>query len=58
MLFPGRGLSLDGEAELPADAVVDAEAATATLAESGTLKVRVPKREATSDDSPIESVEA
>jgi len=58
MLFPGRGLSLDGEAELPADAVVDAEAATATLTESGALKVQVPKREASPDDSPTESVEA
>ncbi|PSP55701.1 heat-shock protein Hsp20 [Halobacteriales archaeon QS_1_67_19] len=44
MLFPGRGLSLDGRADLPADAVVDAEEASATLTEHGTLQVRVPKR--------------
>lgn len=44
MVFPGRGLALDGTVELPDDALVDAEAATATLRESGTLQVRVPKR--------------
>lgn len=44
MVFPGRGLSLDGRAELPADAMVDAEEATATLTEDGTLQVHVPKR--------------
>ncbi|MFB6159778.1 MAG: Hsp20/alpha crystallin family protein [Haloferacaceae archaeon] len=43
MRFPGRGLSLDGAATLPEDAVVDAEDATATLATNGTLSVRVPK---------------
>lgn len=60
MLFPGRGLSLDGRADLPADAVVNAEAATATLTENGTLRVRVPKRDGRtgeSDDSRTESVE-
>ena len=46
MLFPGRGLSLDGRADLPGDATVDVEAATATLTENGTLQVRVPKRAA------------
>ncbi|MFC7075731.1 Hsp20/alpha crystallin family protein [Haloarcula halophila] len=46
MLFPGRGLSLDGSLTLPADAVVDAEAATATLKADGTLQVTVPKVEA------------
>lgn len=41
--FPGRGLSLDGSARLPADAAVDAEAAEAVLTDRGTLEVRVPK---------------
>ena len=57
MLFPGRGLSLDGQAELPADAVVDAEAATATLTEHGTLRVRVPKHSEQMDESSAESAE-
>ncbi|NHN57873.1 MULTISPECIES: Hsp20 family protein [Halorussus] len=58
MLFPGRGLSLDGRADLPADAVVDASAASATLTEHGTLRVRVPKQEQSTGDAPSESVEA
>ncbi|ESP88280.1 Hsp20/alpha crystallin family protein [Candidatus Halobonum tyrrellensis] len=41
--FPGRGLSLDGRATLPDGAAVDADGATATLSEHGTLSVRVPK---------------
>jgi HSP20 family molecular chaperone IbpA len=45
MRFPGRGLSLDGRVALPGDADVDAEDATATLADNGTLTVRVPKTE-------------
>jgi HSP20 family molecular chaperone IbpA len=45
MRFPGRGLSLDGSAELPDDASVNADEATATLTESGTLRVRIPKDE-------------
>lgn len=43
MLFPGRGLSLDGSVQLPDDAVVDAADATATLTDHGTLDIRVPK---------------
>jgi len=43
-VFPGRGLSLDGAAPLPDDARVDAESASATLADDGTLRIRVPKR--------------
>jgi HSP20 family molecular chaperone IbpA len=58
MLFPGRGLSLDGEADLPADAVVNAEEATATLTEHGTLRVRVPKRVEATEDSQTGSPEA
>ena len=43
MVYPGRGLSLDGSATLPEDAVVDAGEATATLRDDGTLRVRIPK---------------
>jgi HSP20 family molecular chaperone IbpA len=43
-VFPGRGLSLDGAAALPDDAGVDAQSASATLTENGTLRVQVPKR--------------
>jgi len=43
MVYPGRGLALDGSLTLPDDADVDPEAATATLKEDGTLHVRVPK---------------
>jgi HSP20 family molecular chaperone IbpA len=49
MVFPGRGLALDGRAELPEGATVDVDAATATLNEDGTLHVRVPKTGATAD---------
>ena len=48
-LFPGRGLALSGETELPTDAVVDADAADATLTDSGELRVTVPKDEAPTD---------
>jgi|GEM_PF-219865 len=54
MRFPGRGLSLDGTAELPEDASVEPTAAEATLAENGTLRVRVPKDE---DDGPVDVAE-
>jgi len=43
MVFPGRGMALDGRAPLPEDAGVDAEAASATLTDRGTLEVHVPK---------------
>lgn len=43
MRFPGRGLSLDGSVDLPGEADVDPESATATLTESGTLEIHVPK---------------
>ena len=45
MQFPGRGLSMDGEATLPANAVVDVEHARAELREDGTLHVFLPKVE-------------
>lgn len=44
MVFPGRGLALDGEASLPSDALVEPESASATLLSNGVLQVRVPKR--------------
>ena len=50
MRFPGRGLALDGRVDLPGDAVIDPEAAEATLRENGTLEVRVPKTEADHDE--------
>jgi HSP20 family molecular chaperone IbpA len=54
MRFPGRGLSLDGRAELPEDAAVDATSASATLAENGTLSVQIPKTE---EDQSVEIVD-
>lgn len=45
MVFPGRGMALDGRVELPRDADVDDEAARATLSDDGTLWVYVPKTE-------------
>jgi HSP20 family protein len=45
MVFPGRGMALDGRASLPEDAKVDAEEASATLTKRGTLEVHVPKGE-------------
>ncbi len=49
MRLPGRGLSLDGVAPLPAGAPVDPDGATATVTESGTLQVRIPKVDAESE---------
>lgn len=43
MRFPGRGLSLDGAAPIPAEAAIDPEAASATVTDAGTLQVRLPK---------------
>lgn len=43
MVFPGRGLSLGGVAELPEEAAIDADRADATLTEHGTLEVLLPK---------------
>lgn len=55
MRIPGRGLSIDGEVELPGDAAVDPDRATATLGEDGTLRVEIPKR--TSDSASEVTVE-
>lgn len=57
MVFPGRGLALAGQVELPSDADVDPNTATATITENGTLEVRVPKVDAsenTQDDVDLE----
>lgn len=45
MRFPGRGLSLGGTVTLPEDAVVEPEAGTAVLDETGTLRITIPKRD-------------
>ncbi len=45
MRFPGRSMSLEGEAELPDDAIVEPDAGTARLTEVGTLNVEIPKDE-------------
>jgi HSP20 family molecular chaperone IbpA len=58
MVFPGRGLALDGRVDLPDDAVVDPEAATATLKEDGTLHVRVPKADTGADHEQQVDVQA
>ncbi len=60
MIFPGRGLSLDGRAELPGTA--DPELAEATLTERGTLEVRIPKADdavtvTDEDDQPTDPIE-
>lgn len=49
MVFPGRGLALDGHVDLPDDASVDPDGATATLKDDGTLHVQVPKVDAGAD---------
>ena len=43
MIIPGRGLALDGAVDLPEGASVDPDRAEATLTESGTLEVLLPK---------------
>ena len=49
MRFPGRGMTLEGEAELPADAAVDPDAGTARLSKTGTLCIEIPKETAIDD---------
>lgn len=48
----GRPLALDGEVELPDDAIVTPEASEAMLRADGTLHIRLPKQEATTDAHP------
>ncbi|MFP8889267.1 Hsp20/alpha crystallin family protein [Natrialbaceae archaeon A-CW2] len=60
MRFPGRGMALDGDAALPDDAVVDPDAGTAKLTDSGTLQISIPKEgssEGGEEDSPVPSNE-
>ena len=57
MRYPGRGLALDGHVALPEDAHVDAAEATATLRDTGTLEVRVPKVEQAVADDMDETLE-
>jgi HSP20 family protein len=49
MRFPGRGLALTGKADLPRDALVEPDTATATLTKYGTLHVTIPKSEDATD---------
>jgi len=51
MVFPGRGLILEGNADLPESAAVDPEGAEATLTDNGTLRVEVPKVVADPEES-------
>ena len=53
MRLPGRGMSLSGRAVLPEGASVDPDAATATLADNGTLRVELPKVES-EEERPVE----
>jgi len=57
MVFPGRGLSLDGRARLPEDAAVDASSARAELRDEGTLYVFLPKVDDQGEDVPVESAD-
>jgi len=54
LIFPGRGVSLSGTVDLPADADVTPQGANATLARNGTLHVEIPKSDAASDVTVVE----
>ena len=58
MRFPGRGMELEGEAELPDDAVVDPDSGTATLTETGTLRIDIPKDSSVEGDETEVGVDA
>ncbi|WP_306056565.1 Hsp20/alpha crystallin family protein [Natronococcus wangiae] len=58
MRFPGRGMELQGEAELPGDAVVEPNAGTAKLTESGALRIEIPKASSLEDDATASDAEA
>lgn len=53
MRLRGRGMSRSGSISLSEHASVDLEAATATLTDSGTLRVMLPKTEPDTGDEPI-----
>ena len=57
MMFPGRGLTLSGSAELPGDANVTPHGANATLTRNGTLEVEIPKDDGASDVAVVEEKE-
>ena len=58
MVIPGRGLALDGRTTLPEDAMVDPDAATATLTDRGTLEIEVPKVDGDAPTTPADETEA
>ncbi|WP_435072989.1 Hsp20/alpha crystallin family protein [Halorubrum sp. HHNYT27] len=58
MLFPGRGVSLSGSADLPRDANVTPEGANATLTRNGTLQVEIPKNDKARDVAVVEEDDA
>ena len=57
MRFPGRGMALDGEAELPEDALVDPDTGMARLTEYGTLNIEIPKETTVDDTAEPERIE-
>ncbi|WP_436342987.1 Hsp20/alpha crystallin family protein [Natronorubrum sp. FCH18a] len=58
MRFPGRGMELNGEAELPNDAVVDPDAGEATLTETGTLRIDIPKDSSIDGDGSVNDADS
>lgn len=46
---PGRGLSLNGEVTLPEGVAVDADAAEASLTDTGTIRIHIPKSSGSHD---------
>ena len=58
MVFPGRGVSLSGSADLPRDASVTPEGANATLTRNGTLQVEIPKNDDARDVAVVEEDDA
>ena len=54
MVFPGRGLALSGDVELPPEATVDADRADATLTRTGTLEILIPKAESETTEADAE----
>jgi HSP20 family molecular chaperone IbpA len=55
MVFPGRGLSLSGDVDLPEGATVEADEADATLTRNGTLEVLIPKSDSAANDTDDET---
>ncbi|MFP8953784.1 Hsp20/alpha crystallin family protein [Natrialbaceae archaeon A-arb3/5] len=57
MRFPGRGMTLEGETDLPPDAVVEPDAGTATLSEHGTIRIEIPKRTRDTDELDTDEID-